>query len=69
MSAIIATPSDMHDLGALRLAQAKALIEMIGIAATFSPDTEPPMIDAASGVIALLEQAGEAFRGAQEIVS
>lgn len=54
-----------YDRGTLRLAQAKALIEMIGIAAQYGPDSNIPAADAAGGVIELLEQAGDAFEKAR----
>lgn len=50
-----------YDFGSLRMAQAKALIECIGIAAEHGDDGLPSM-DAVWGVIALLDDASTAFR-------
>lgn len=48
-------------LGSMRLAQAKALTEALGIAAARTDSQEIDSIDAASGIITLLDQAYEAF--------
>ena len=55
------TNIDLYDKGTLHMAQAKALIECIAIAAK-DGDDGIPYEDAASGVIALLDSASDAFR-------
>lgn len=50
-----------YDLGMLRLCQAKALTEVLGIAAKHGDDGVP-MEDASFGIIELMAQAEQAFR-------
>lgn len=65
--------SEQFELGSLRLAQAKALTEILGMAVTHGDGEELPAIDAASGIIELMNQAYTAFladaRGGKDRVS
>ena len=53
--------SAQFELGSLRLAQARALTEVLGIAASKNDSQELDAIDAAGGIMELLDQAREAF--------
>lgn len=57
-----------YDLGMLRLCQAKALTEVLGIAAVHAQDGAP-LVDASFGIIELMTQAEQAFRASHAIAA